>query len=145
MTPSLTSFSSITGGSGNPSRGCSDELKMKLGEVASQTVADAEVVSRVLFVVLVGSTEVVSRVTVFVVLVGSTEGASVHSAAVGEVVLTVGGGGVGEVVLTVGGVEVWSSSRVEQRGAVEAGPMPALVLACMRTPYLVEGFRLVRT
>lgn len=85
--------------------------------------------------------------------------------------LTVGGGGVGEVVLTVGGVEVWSlteqmsllkftqikmidpqvvnlslpSSRVEQRGAVEAGPMPALVLACMRTPYLVEGFRLVRT
>lgn len=36
------------------------------------------------------------------------------------------------------------SSRVEQRGAVEAGPIPAFVLACISTPYLVEGFRLLR-
>lgn len=37
------------------------------------------------------------------------------------------------------------SSRVEQGGAVEAGPIPALVLAWTRTPYLVEGLRLLRT
>lgn len=37
------------------------------------------------------------------------------------------------------------SSRVEQSGAVEAGPVPAFVFAWTSTPYLVEGLRLLRT
>lgn len=37
------------------------------------------------------------------------------------------------------------SSRVEQNGAVEAGPTPAFVFAWTSTPYLVEGLRLLRT
>lgn len=37
------------------------------------------------------------------------------------------------------------SSRVEQNGAMEAGPIPALVFAWTSTPYLVEGLRLLRT